>query len=47
MVKYAGTPKLSPEVFRVPTIAVPAVVVEVNPVPAYLLVSPDRAAVVM
>lgn len=37
VVRKAGTPRLSPEVLSVPTMAVPAVVVEVNPVPAYVV----------
>ncbi len=34
VVRKAGTPMLNPEVSRVPTTAVPAVVAVVNPVPA-------------
>jgi hypothetical protein len=34
VVRNTGTPRLTPLVLSVPTIAVPAVVVEVNPVPA-------------
>ena len=37
MVSIAGTPRLNPEVFNVPTILVPAVVAVVNPVPAYVV----------
>lgn len=37
VVRNTGIPRLNPEVFRVPTTAVPAVVVLVNPVPAYVV----------
>ena len=37
VVRNAGTPMLNPDVLSVPTIAVPAVVAVVKPVPAYVV----------
>ncbi len=46
VVRKLGMPTLRPFVVRVPTIAVPAVVADVKPVPAYLELSCESAAVV-
>jgi hypothetical protein len=37
VVKKSGSPRLNPDVLSVPTMAVPAVVVMVKPVPAYVV----------